>query len=143
MIPPSIQPSPPSNYPIKHQNHLINLCVVVAAIRCQYTTTAMSSHVANRLTCRIHIVILTSQFDGAHKNTKKGGVAYGGRYFQSSGHGKAPTKSSPQCTFLAWSPASSYFYLLPAPYRSDVTTTDAVNKALMCQLPQFDINKRI
>ena len=40
----------------------------------------MSSRVASRLTCVGDIVVLTSQFDRAHKNTKKGcGVDRGER----------------------------------------------------------------
>ena len=41
----------------------------------------MSSRVADRLTFRGDIVVLTSQFDRAHKNTEKGGGADGGKIF--------------------------------------------------------------
>ena len=66
----------------------------------------------------------------------------GGRYFQPSGRESMPTTRLPHCTSPELSPTSSYFSVLLVPYRSAATPKDTMNKTLVCQRANIDINAR-
>ena len=75
------------------------------------------------------------------KNTAKGDTADGGKIlpilwsFDNTYHAYATPYRHGMIT------DNKLFYVLSTPHRSGATTTDAVNKALVCQRPEFDMNK--